>query len=149
MTRTIAFILLALVALHAAPVSAAQCGGDFSTFLSGMARDAQAAGISRNIIDQAFAGVSIDQSVLSFDRRQRGMFHSKSFEEYARTRVIPPRINRAKRLMQRHAQLLARVQQQYGVPEALLLAIWTLEAVNGTGDMCKLRVIRTIDSVAH
>jgi len=44
-----------------------------------MARDAQAAGISRNIIDQAFAGVSIDQSVLSFDRRQRGMFHSKSF----------------------------------------------------------------------
>ncbi len=93
MTRTIALILFALFALFvlaAAPASAAQCGGDFSTFLSGMARDAQAAGIPRNVIDQAFAGVGIDQSVLAFDRRQRGMFHSKSFEEYARTRVIPP-----------------------------------------------------------
>jgi membrane-bound lytic murein transglycosylase B len=81
-----------LVALFAAPASAAKCGGDFSTFLAGMARDAQAAGISRGVIDQAFAGVTSDPNVLAFDRKQRGMFHSKSFEEYARTRVIPPRI---------------------------------------------------------
>jgi len=114
-----------------------------------MARDAQAAGISRNIIDQAFAGVSIDQSVLSFDRRQRGMFHSKSFEEYARTRVIPPRINRAKRLMQTHAALLTRVEQKFGVPRELIMAIWTMETDNGTGDMGKLPVIRTLATLAH
>jgi hypothetical protein len=34
-----------------------------------------------------------DLAVLAFDRRQRGMFHAKSFEEYAATRVIPARIN--------------------------------------------------------
>jgi lytic murein transglycosylase len=114
-----------------------------------MARDAQAAGIPRNVIDQAFAGVGIDQSVLAFDRRQRGMFHSKSFEEYARTRVIPPRINRAKRLMQTHAALLSRVEQKFGVPRELIMAIWTMETDNGTGDMGKLPVIRTLATLAH
>jgi lytic murein transglycosylase len=138
-----------LVATFAAPASAAKCGGDFQTFLSAMARDAQAAGISRAVIDQAFAGVTSDPNVLAFDRRQRGMFHSKSFEEYARTRVIPPRIKRARTLMQKHAQLLARVQQQYGVPKELLMAIWTMETDNGTGDMGKLPVIRTIATLAH
>jgi len=127
---------------------AAQCGGDFNAFLSAMARDAQAAGVSRGVIDQAFAGVTVDQGVLNFDRRQRGTFR-KSFEEYARTRVIPARINRARSLMQRHAQLLARIERQFGVPKELLMAIWTLESDNGTGDMGKLPVIRTIATLAH
>jgi lytic murein transglycosylase len=132
----------------AAPSHAAQCGGDFNTFLSGMARDAQAAGVSRSVIDQAFAGVTIDQAVLSFDRRQRGTFR-KSFEEYASTRVIPARINRAKRLMQTNAALLSRIERQFGVPKELLMAIWTLESDNGTGDMGKLPVVRTIATLAH
>jgi lytic murein transglycosylase len=128
---------------------AAQCGGDFNTFLSAMGREAQAAGVSRDVIASAFAGVTIDQAVLSFDRRQRGMFHAKSFEEYASTRVIPARIKRAKGLMQKHAQLLSRIQQQFGVPKELLMAIWTLESDNGTGDMGKLPVVRTIATLAH
>jgi len=134
--------------LFAAPVHAAQCGGDFQTFLSAMGRDAQAAGVSRAVIDQSFAGVTIDPAVLAFDRRQRGTFR-KSFEEYARTRVIPARINRAQRLMQTHAGLLSRVERQFGVPRTLLMAIWTLESDNGTGDMGKLPVVRTIATLAH
>ena len=132
----------------AAPASAAQCGGNFNSFLSQMSRDAQSAGISGQVIAQAFAGVTPDQNVLAFDRRQRGMFHTKSFEEYARTRVIPARINRAKRLMQTHAQLLSRIERQFGVPRELIMAIWTMESDNGTGDMGKLPVVRTIASLA-
>lgn len=113
-----------------------------------MGRDATAAGVSRNVIDQAFAGVTIDQAVLTFDRRQRGTFR-KSFEEYAATRVIPARITRAKRLMQTHAALLSRIERQFGVPKELLMAIWTLESDNGTGDMGKLPVVRTIATLAH
>ncbi len=139
---------LIVTVLLAAPALAAQCGGDFNTFLAAMGREAQTAGVSRAVIDQAFAGVTIDPAVLSFDRRQRGTFR-KSFEEYAATRVIPARIKRAKGLMQKHAQLLARIQQQYGVPKELLMAIWTLESDNGTGDMGKLPVIRTIATLAH
>ena len=147
MTRFIALFLFALFTVSSA--HAAQCGGDFNAFLSAMARDAQAAGVSRSVIDQAFAGVALDQNVLAFDRRQRGMFHSKSFEEYASTRVIPPRIKRAKGLMVKNAQLLARIEQQFGVPKELIVAIWTLETDNGTGDMGKLPVVRTLATLAH
>ncbi|MBI3705848.1 MAG: lytic murein transglycosylase [Rhizobiales bacterium] len=133
----------------AAPASAAQCGGNFNTFIGSIAREAQGAGVSQAVIGQAFAGLAPDPAVMAFDRRQRGMFHSRSFEEYARTRVIPARIKRAKALMGRHAQLLARIERQFGVPKELLMAIWTLESDNGGGDMGKLPVIRTIATLAH
>jgi lytic murein transglycosylase len=132
----------------AAPAGAAPCGGDFSTFLSAMARDAAAAGVSRSVIDTAFAGLTLDPGVLAFDRRQRGTFR-KSFEEYAATRVTAPRLKRARALMARHAALLARIERQYGVPATLLVAIWTLESDNGTGDMGRLPVIRTLATLAH
>jgi lytic murein transglycosylase len=146
MTRLLAALLLSLS--FAAPAFAARCGGDFNGFLAEMARDAQAQGVSRQVINEAFAGLTIDHKVLDFDRRQRGTFR-KTFEEYARTRVIPARIKRASRLMQKHHALLSRIERQYGVPATLIVAIWTLETDNGTGDMGKLPVIRTIATLAH
>jgi lytic murein transglycosylase len=132
----------------ATQAGAATCGGDFNTFLSAMARDAAAAGVSRSVIDTAFAGLTIDGAVLAFDRRQRGTFR-KSFEAFAATRVNAPRLKRARTLMQRHAALLARIENQYGVPRTLLMAIWTLESDNGSGDLGRLPVIRTIATLAH
>src|SRR5262245_24896494 len=144
--RTVAILVSTL--LSAAPAGAATCGGDFHTFLAAMGREAAAAGVSRGVIDSAFAGVMLDPAVLNFDRRQRGTFR-KSFEEYAATRVTAPRLKRARALMQRHAALLARIERQYGVPASLLVAIWTLESDNGTGDMGRLPVIRTLATLAH
>src|SRR5690242_5752803 len=143
-------LLLALVLLLlAAPALAAPCGGDFNTFLAAIARDAQGQGVSRAVVDQAFAGLTPDPAVLAFDRRQRGMFHAKSFEEYAATRVIPARISRARKLMQVHAALLGRIERQFSVPAPVIVAVWTLESDNGTGDMGKLPVIRTVATLAH
>ena len=144
--RSLAILFCTL--FFAAPAGAATCGGDFDAFLSAMAREAAAAGISQTVLDSAFAGLALDGAVLTFDRRQRSTFR-KSFEEYAATRVIPARIKRAKQLMQRHAALLARIERQFGVPSTLLMAIWTLESDNGTGDMGKLPVIRTLATLAH
>jgi lytic murein transglycosylase len=147
MIKRILIVLAATVSL-ALPAQAAKCGGDFNAFIAAMAREAQAAGVTRATIDQAFAGITPDQNVLAFDRRQKGMFHAKSFEEYAATRVIPPRINRAKKLMATHAQLLSRIEKQFGVPAQVVMAIWTLESDNGTGDIGKLPVIRTVTTLA-
>ena len=96
MKRSLVALVLAGVCglpLLASPASAAQCGGNFNTFVAAMSREAAAAGVSQNVIDQAFAGVTQDQAVLSFDRRQRGTFR-KTFEEYASTRVTAGRIKR-------------------------------------------------------
>jgi lytic murein transglycosylase len=140
---------LAIALAFTASASAAPCGGDFNNFLAAIARDAQAQGVSTAVINEAFAGLTPDAGVLAFDRRQRGMFHAKSFEEYARTRVIPARIKRAKALMVRRAALLSRIEQQFGVPRTLIMAIWTMESDNGGGDMGKLPVIRTLATLAH
>src|SRR5947208_13830790 len=67
--RSIAILLCSL--MFAARAGAATCGGDFNTFLSAMGREAAAAGVSRAVIDSAFAGVTLDGAVLTFDRRQR------------------------------------------------------------------------------
>jgi lytic murein transglycosylase len=137
-----------LTYLLVTPARAAQCGGDFRAFLAAMGREAQAAGVSHSTIDSAFAGVTPDQTVLSFDRRQHATFR-KSFEAYAATRVIPARVKRAKSLMARHAALLARIERQFGVPPTVIMAIWTLESDNGTGDLGRLPVIRTLATLAH
>src|SRR6202045_2424426 len=143
-------LLLALVLpLLAAPARAAPCGGDFNAFLAAIARDAEGQGVSRGVVDQACAGLTPAPALLPFDRRQSGMFHAKSFEEYAATRVIPARISRARKLMQVHAVLLGRIEQQFGVPAPVIVAVWTLESDNGTGDMGKLPVIRTVATLAH
>ncbi|HVZ54959.1 MAG TPA: lytic murein transglycosylase [Pseudolabrys sp.] len=147
MTQRILAVLFLFVALSA-PAVAARCGGDFNTFLAGMARDAEAAGVSRAVVDRAFAGLTLDSGVLAFDRRQRYTFR-KSFEDYARTRVTAGRIKRARTLMARHAQLLSRIEARFGVPRELLMAIWTMESDNGGGDMGKLPVIRTVATLAY
>jgi lytic murein transglycosylase len=139
-----AFVLtLALTA----PAAAAPCGGDFNAFLANFSREAQGAGVSRAVIDEAFAGITQDPAVLAFDRRQRSTFR-KSFEDYARTRVTAPRIKRAQAMIARHAATLARVEQRFGVPKEIVVAIWTLETDNG-GDQGKLPVIRTLATLAH
>ena len=51
--------------------------------------------------------------------------------------------------MQVHAALLGRIEQQFGVPAPVIVAVWTLESDNGTGDMGKLPVIRVVATLAH
>ncbi len=127
---------------------AARCGGDFNSFLASFSTDAQNAGVSPGVIASSLAGVSIDGSVLAFDRRQRYTFN-KTFEQYVSTRVGAGRINGGRAMLARHAALLARIEQQFGVPRQILVAIWGLESDFGKGDMGGLPVIRTLATLAH
>ena len=144
------FLFVGLSLGLAAPAAAAQCGGSFDGFMRQMARDAQAQGVSQSVIASAFTGVSEDPKVMAFDRRQAATFRREgNFEKFIATRVGPARVKRAATLMQRHADLLRRVEARFGVPKELLMAIWTMETDNGGGDMGKLPVIRTLATLAH
>jgi lytic murein transglycosylase len=127
------------VSLAATPCFAARCGGDFNSFVASIASEAQAAGVSASVTSTALGGLQQDASVLAFDRRQRYTFN-KSFEQYVSTRVGAGRINGGRAMLQRHAALLSRIEQQYGVPRQILAAIW---------GMGKLPVIRTLATLAH
>lgn len=144
--RVFAAVLISL--LLVTPTFAARCGGDFQTFVSAMASEAQAAGVSRGVIDSALNGVTQDPAVLSFDRRQRGTFN-KTFEQYVSTRVSAGRVSTGKAMLQRHASLLSRIQQRFGVPPEIIVAIWGLESDFGKGDIGKMPVVRTLATMAH
>src|SRR3954451_2017813 len=109
------------------PAFAARCGGDFNSFIASISAEAQAAGISPSVTSAALSGVTQDPAVLSFDRRQRYTFN-KSFEQYVSTRVGAGRISGGRAMLQRHAALLARIEQRFGVPPEIVVAIWGLES---------------------
>ena len=46
-------------------------------------------------------------------------------------------------MLAKHAALLSRIEQQFGVPRQILVAIWGLETDFGKGDMGKLPVFHT------
>jgi lytic murein transglycosylase len=141
-------LMLPCVLAFASPALAARCGGDFNTFIVNVSAEAQASGVSGGAISQAFAGITEDPATLAFDRRQRYTFN-KSFEQYVATRVGAARINGGRAMLQRHAALLARIEQKFGVPRQILVAIWGLETDFGRGDMGKQPVIRTLATLAH
>jgi lytic murein transglycosylase len=147
--RLLGTLLLSAAMLGAAtPTHAARCGGDFGSFVQSFSTEAAAAGVSQGVVSQALAGVTLDGGVLAFDRRQRYTFN-KTFEQYVATRVGAGRINGGRAMLQRHAALFARIEQQFGVPRQILVAIWGLESDFGKGDMGKLPVIRTLATLAH
>jgi lytic murein transglycosylase len=110
-------------------VLAAPCGGDFTGFIAAFSREAAAQKISPRAL-AALEGVRPDPRVIALDRRQ-GVF-KRSFEQFALPR-INARMARAQRLMAKHAALLARVEQRFGVPGAVIVAIWGLETDFGAG----------------
>jgi len=148
MTSLRLVVLAVCILAGAVPAHAARCGGDFNTFVAAMSQEAQAAGVSRAVIDGALGGVTQDGAVLAFDRRQRGTFN-KTFEQYVATRVGPGRIKTGQAMLQRHAALLSRIERQFGVPPQIVVAIWGLESDFGKGDIGKLPVFRVLATMAH
>jgi lytic murein transglycosylase len=134
----------AAIAVLATPARAAQCGGDFDAFIDTFRREASAQGVPASALT-ALDGLAPDPKVISLDRRQ-GVFR-QSFEQFA-TRRIAERLAKAQRMMQTHAALLRRIEQQYGVPGSVLIAIWGLETDFGV-DIGKSSVVRSLATLAH
>jgi lytic murein transglycosylase len=124
---------------------AAACGGDFHAFLDSFAREAAAQRVPGQVINAAFTGLTPDARVVQLDRRQ-GHF-KQSFEQFGPPRVRA-RLAKGRRLMAQHAGLLGRIEQQFGVPGPVLIAIWGLETDFGAGTG-KHPVIRAVATLAH
>jgi lytic murein transglycosylase len=150
MTPTISRLALAAFALSASifsaqPVLAAvACGsGNFDAWLADFKTDAAAKGISQQAIASGLAGVTLDQAVLNRDRSQK--VFTQTFEEFS-GRMIPPRMTRGSNMMKQYGSVLSRIEQTYGVPGEVLVAIWGLETDFGvnTGKFATIRSLATL-----
>jgi lytic murein transglycosylase len=138
-----AALLLSVTA--AAPALAATCDapGGFAAFIAEFKSEAANKGLSKRTLAN-LDGLTLDPSVLAADKRQ-GVF-KQSYEQFG-----PPRINsrfaKASRLMNEHAATLRRVEQQFGVPGGIVIALWGLETDFGT-NTGKHEVLRATATLA-
>ncbi len=127
--------------------SAAQCGNGpegFGAWLAQFKQEAAAAGIRPAVINAALGDVAYDRRIIGLDRNQK---HFRvSFEKFIANRVSPGRIAKGRQMMQRHANTLRRIEQQYGVPGEIVVAIWGMETDYGVvrGNIPAFRALSTL-----
>jgi lytic murein transglycosylase len=139
-----AVALGAALTMPAVPALAAACGtGSFQAWLDDFKTEAAAKGISQAAIASGLNGVTLDQGVISRDRSQK--VFSQSFEEFS-GRMVPPRLTRGSNMMKQYGSVLGRIEERYGVPGEVLVAIWGLETDYGvnTGKFQTLRSLATL-----
>ncbi|MHB1186076.1 lytic murein transglycosylase [Thiobacillus sp.] len=122
--REFLFLLAMLVA------SPAHAYADFEIWLAAFREEAAAQGISAATLDAALTGITPVERVIELDRRQPEFL--QTFADYLGRRITPAQVARGQALLAEHAALLDAVEQQYGIPKAVLVAFWGLETNYGT-----------------
>ena len=141
-----AFLVGAMLTISAVPAFAATCGtASFASWLDDFKADAAAKGISQSAVASGLNGVTPDQAVLSRDRSQK--VFNQSFEEFS-GRMVPPRLTRGANMMKQYGSVLGRIEQSYGVPGEVLVAIWGLETDFGV-NTGKFPTIRSLVTLAY
>ena len=142
-TRVMWLVLaLGIIPLRA---HAAACGGDFGTWLQGLKQEAAASGVSQRTIQSALGNVTYDPGIIARDHAQ-GVF-KQSFEQFS-GRMVPPRLSRGKLMLQQYGSIFVRIEQQFGVPGPVIVAIWGLETDFGV-NTGKFPTVRSLVSLAY
>lgn len=130
--------------------SALACGngpGGFETWLNDFRGRAASSGISKGTINTALSGVSYDPKVISRDRNQHSF--KLSFNQFYARRVSGGMIAQGRSLMQRHAATLSTIEKKYGVPGAVVVAIWGLETAYGADRGQGFSIVRSLATLAY
>jgi lytic murein transglycosylase len=140
------FTALAVLVTPAASAFAAPCGtGSFEAWLDDFKTEAVAKGVSQSAIASGLNGVTLDKSVISRDHSQK--VFSQNFEEFS-GRMVPPRLARGANMMKQYGSVLSRIEQSYGVPGEILVAIWGLETDYGV-NIGKFATMRSLATLAY
>ena len=141
-----AIALAALVLTSTAPAISAPCGsGTFESWLEDFKKEAASKGIAPAAIQAGLAGVTLDNAVLTRDKSQK--VFSQTFEEFS-GRMIPPRMTRGSDKLKQYGSVLSRIEQTYGVPPEVIVAIWGLETDFGV-NIGKFPTIRSLATLAY
>ena len=137
---------VALAISATAAIAAVPCGAsNFQSWLDDFKAEAAAKGISQAAIASGLNGVTLDQAVLSRDRSQK--VFSQTFEEFS-GRMVPPRLTRGANMLKQYGSVLSRIEETYGVPGEVLVAIWGLETDFGV-NIGKFPTLRSLATLAY
>ncbi len=145
MRSTICHLVLIVCVLWFSPVEAATCRdpAGFEAWLADFKKEAAANGISPSAIG-ALDNITYDPDIVAKDHGQH-VFH-QSFEQFSGRMVNAYRLHRGQALLKQYAETFARIEQDYGVPAPVIVAIWGLETDFGavSGNTPTLRALATL-----
>jgi lytic murein transglycosylase len=124
---------------------AAECQQEnFANWLDHLKQEAMGAGISQQTIASALNGITYDPAIIARDHSQ-GVFQ-QSFEQFSGRMVSPDRLRKGANMLKRYGSILERIEDRYGVPGEVLVAIWGLESDYGVnqGKYSTLRSLATL-----
>lgn len=118
----------------------------FESWLQELRAEAASKDISESTLEAALTGIEPIPRVIELDRRQPEF--TLTFEQYM-ARVVPEkRVEKGRRLLAEHRELLERVARRYGVQPRFIVALWGIETDFGriTGGF---PVIAALATLAH
>ncbi len=118
----------------------------FGQWLEELRAEARERGISKKILETALSDLEPIERVIELDRQQPEF--TLTFQEY-RERVVPQsRIDRGRRMMAEHRELLEEIGGEYGVQPRFIVALWGIETDFGrvTGGF---PIIDSLATLAH
>ncbi len=109
-------------------------GLSFDAYVQLMMAKARAEGVSESTLQRMTSGLTPNDRVIRLDRGQPGTPTRTGYPAlapYINTHVNPTRIRRGKDMYNATRLIRQRVEQQYGVPSEILMAIWGHETNYG------------------
>ncbi|MEH6365634.1 MAG: lytic murein transglycosylase, partial [Pseudomonas marincola] len=98
----------------------------FSEWRDLLRSDAMAAGVSPQVFDRAFAGITPNPSVIRADSSQPEF--SRPVWEYIEGAVSSQRVDQGRSLLAKERLTLDKIEQRYQVNRETLVAIWGMES---------------------
>jgi len=144
------FVLAAAFAALATPTLAAQCGNDSSGFAAwkqAFAQEAAASGVGQAGLN-ALANAQYSQSTINADRNQTGVRYE--LNDFIRIRLgsLDSFASQMRRQRDNNAAFFASLENAYGVPAGILIAIHGMETGFGR-TMGNTPVVDSITTVAY
>lgn len=117
---------------------------DFNVWLTELRQEAISVGITEKTASAIVNHVEILPNVIELDRAQPEFV--SPFLDYYQRRVDTFKITEGRKLLVQHAELLDKIEVQYGVPKALLVAFWGMESNYGRnqGNIDTLSALATL-----
>lgn len=119
---------------------------EFSLWLEELGMEAREADITDLTVQNAIKQIEFLPEVIALDRSQPEFI--SPFLDYYQKRVNAQKVQKGQQVLAEHAELLARIETQYGVSKYILVAFWGLETQYGRS-LGKLDVLSSLATLAY
>jgi lytic murein transglycosylase len=141
-------IICALLVVFSVRITmAAECRQDnFGSWLEQFKQETIGLGISQQTTASALNSIAYDPAIITRDHSQS--VFQQSFEQFSGRMVSPDRLHKGADMLKRYGSILERIEDRYGVPGEVLVAIWGLESDYGV-NQGKYSTIRSLATLAY